>query len=136
MSDNSTDGCASESPASQNPRLVQLLTSIKEKEQAGKAQLFFAVSVLDKYRKAEGFRVIRTDTTGRVSKPGTFSVDFGISGDSEQLIHISVETWVYKIPKSELDHWLSHMQTFPVSDNYLRALIRPGCMDDGPIRNW
>lgn len=108
---------------------------MKERQQADKAQLFFAASVLNKYRETEGYRIIRTDTAGRVSKQGVWSVDYGISGDTDQFIHVSAESWVYKIPKGEQEHWLAHLLTLPMSAHYIKGLVRPGCYDDGPIRN-
>lgn len=113
----------------------QLLKSMADKQQANKAQLFFDAAVLNKYRESEKVRLIRTDTTGRVSQQGSWSVDFGISGD-DHIIHVSAEAFVLKVPKAEQEHWLDHIITLPVSDNYLKGLIRPGCIDDGPIRNW
>ncbi|WAH38933.1 hypothetical protein [Alicyclobacillus dauci] len=113
-----------------------LFTTMTDKQQADKAQLFFDSSVLEKYRSLDGYRIIRTDTTGRLSKQGSWSVDFGISGDDDAFLHIAAQAWVYRIPKDEQTHWLSHMLTLPMSENYLRGLIRAGCIDDGDIRTW
>lgn len=101
-----------------------------------KAQLFFAASVLNHYRETDGFKIIRTDSTGRVSKPSAWSIDFGISGENDSLIHFTIEGLIHRIPEAERAHWLSHMVTLPVSQNYLKGVIRPGCIDDGMIRTW
>jgi hypothetical protein len=101
-----------------------------------KTQLFFDAAVLQRYRDTEGYKIIRTDTSGRVSKPNHWSIDFGISGEDDSLIHFAVEGILHRIPEAEHAHWLSHMVTLPVSRNYLKGALRPGCIDDGMIRNW
>lgn len=101
-----------------------------------KVQIFYTAEVLTRYLTTNGFKVIRTDTSGRVSRAGAWSVDFGISGDGDSLLHTSVEALAYRIPEAEREHWLNHLVTIPVSANYLKGLIRPGCLDDGPIRVW
>lgn len=101
-----------------------------------KIQLFFKADVLDTYREKSGFKIIRTDTSGRISKPGGWSLDFGISGEDDSIVHIAAEGFIHRLPETERDHWLDHMITLPVSENYLKGLIRPGCLDDGDIREW
>lgn len=114
----------------------QLYSQVAEGSKVEKVQLFFASSVLDKYRAQGDFKIIRTDSSGRISRPGSWNVDFGISGDNDSLIHIPIEALVHKIPEEEHEHWLAHMVTLPVSANFLKGLIRPGCLDDGNIRVW
>lgn len=114
----------------------QLFTEIAKKGTPLKLQLFFEAKVLDRYSEKADVKIIRTDTSGRVSKRGVWSLDFGISGDDDGIIHISGEGFIHRLPESERDHWISHMITLPVSQNFIKGLIRPGCLDDGPIREW
>lgn len=114
----------------------QLFEQVAKGEKTEKVQLFFDAKVLDRYREDNTHRIIRTDTSGRISRAGTWSVDFGISGEAEKLIHIPVEALVYRIPVADKEHWLHHMVTLPVSANFIKGLIRPGCLDDGEIRTW
>ncbi|WP_156900155.1 hypothetical protein [Alicyclobacillus contaminans] len=118
------------------PIAKQLYNEVADGRSADKAQLFFTASVLNKYRESGSYKIIRTDTSGRLSHPGVWSVDFGISGEDDTLVHIPVTALVHKIPETEREHWLSHMITLPVSENFLKGLIRPGCLDDGDIRAW
>lgn len=101
-----------------------------------KMQLFFSADVLDKYRQTRDFKIIRTDTSGRVSLRGSFSLDFGISGDNDSIIHIPIESFVHRLPDSEHAHWLTYAISLPMSSNFLKGLMRPGCLDDGSIRSW
>ncbi len=47
----------------------------------GAAQVWFDQRVLDRYRGQAGFRVIRTNTAGRVRAPAGWSLDFGIADE-------------------------------------------------------
>lgn len=114
----------------------QLVETITSGEKFEKMQLFFTAGVLNKYRAAEGFNIIRTNTSGRVSKPGAWSLDFGISGESDGIVHIAVDGYVHRLPEGERSHWMQHMISLPMSANFLKGLIRPGCLDDGDIRKW
>jgi hypothetical protein len=116
--------------------LKQLYTEVARGEKLEKVQLFFSADVLDKYRGSSDYKLIRTDTSGRLSRPGGWSVDFGISGDGDSIVHIPVESLVHRIPEAEKEHWLAHMISLPVSANFVKGLIRPGCLDDGNIRPW
>jgi hypothetical protein len=118
---------------------IQVAKQLYESVSHGKServQLFFDSSVLNQYREIDGFKIIRTDSSGRVSRTGSWNVDFGISGEEDSLIHISVESFLHRIPESERDHWVEFMVTLPVSRNFLKGIVRPGCLDDGMIRNW
>jgi hypothetical protein len=114
----------------------QMFELIAKGEKTDKVQLHFDASVLAKYRADGNYKIIRTNTSGRVSKVGAWSVDFGISGDDDALIHIPVEALVNRIPSGEKEHWLASMVTLAVSANFIKGLIRPGCLDDGDIRAW
>ena len=98
-------------------------------------QLHFEAAVLQRYREAAGFSIIRTDTVGRVRKQGGWSLDFGISPD-EASVHIS-QGDVVKLPAEERGHWASHALSLPSSTMYLQMRMAPGsCFDDGDVRNW
>jgi len=113
-----------------------LYSDILQGEKTNKVQLFFQSDILDHYRDNDNYVIIRTDTSGRISKKGGWSLDFGISGEADRLIHTAVESFVQRVPKPEHEHWLAHLVSLPVSANYIKGLIRPGCLDDGPIRKW
>lgn len=117
------------------PNNKRLFDGILKQNKLENLQLFFKSSVLDKYRKDSGYKIIRTDSSGRISKQGSWSLDFGISGDDE-LIHFPVERWNNRLPEAEQAHWLESLVTLPVSDNFIKGIVRPGCLDDGSIRNW
>lgn len=114
----------------------QLFADVFQGEKINKVQLFFLSDVLNKFRENDGFKIIRTDTSGRLSKTGGWSLDFGISGEDDRLIHTAVESFIQRIPKAEHDHWLSFLVSLPISTNYMKGLLGPGCLDDGPIRKW
>lgn len=96
------------------------------------AQVWFDAAVLDRYRQA-GARLIRTNTVGQLR--GTqWMVDFGIAGEGETLIHLSVEA-LQRIPESERDHWTAHLHSPPASANFLlMQATRGACIDDGDVR--
>lgn len=119
-----------------HPTIRRFFSNMAAKGTPEKSQLFFDAGVLDAYRDQSDFKIIRTDTSGRISKPGGWSLDFGISGENDAIIHIAAEGFVHRLPETERDHWLDRMITLPVSDNFIKGLIRPGCLDDGDIREW
>lgn len=98
-------------------------------------QIFFRVEVLDKYRDGS-YRIIRSNTAGRLQKPGGFQLDFGIAPD-ERLIHVTLRDLRTRLPEAERAHWLRHAVSLPFSRNFLQMQLRPGsCFDDGEIRTW
>ncbi len=100
---------------------------------ADKAQVAFAVGVLDRYREA-GFALKRTNTVGRVSAPG-WRIDFGIAA-GEDAIHASFGD-LARLPEREREHWAGYVTFAPLSENYLKMLLHPGsCIDDGDTRDW
>ncbi|HEU0166221.1 MAG TPA: hypothetical protein VFS62_00485 [Chloroflexota bacterium] len=102
----------------------------------GAAQLWFDQAVLDKYRAANGFRVIRTNTAGRVRSPN-WSLDFGIAGDADALIHVAAKDLGERLPETEREHWSQHVNGAPLSRNFLLMRIGGGaCIDDGELRDW
>jgi hypothetical protein len=100
------------------------------------AQLWFRAAVLQKYREGSGFKLIRTNSVGRLRGP-QWSIDFGIAGDGDSLIHVSAGEAAERIPESERDHWAAHAAALPVSANYLvMQATRGACVDDGDVRAW
>lgn len=98
-------------------------------------QVWFEARVLDKYRGAAGYKVIRTNTVGRV-RGAQWLLDFGIAGESDSLIHVSSADLI-RIPESERAHWAGHARALPLSSNYVAMqLTRGSCIDDGDTRTW
>lgn len=102
----------------------------------GAAQLWFDQHVLDRYRGLAGWRVMRTNTVGRVRSPEGWSLDFGID-PGETLVHTSVSELSQRLPVNERQHWAQHVVTPAVSRNFLMMRMAPGsCIDDGDLRDW
>ncbi len=102
----------------------------------GAAQLWFDQHVLDRYRAQPGWRVMRTNTVGRVRAPDGWSLDFGIA-EGEQLVHSSVSELSQRLPAAERQHWAQHVVTPAVSRNFVTMRLAPGsCIDDGDLRDW
>jgi hypothetical protein len=102
----------------------------------GAAQLWFDRSVLDRYRALPGWRVMRTNTVGRVRSPEGWSLDFGIAPD-DQLVHASAADLTQRLPASERPHWAQHTATPAVSRTFLTMRLAPGsCIDDGELRDF
>jgi hypothetical protein len=100
------------------------------------AQLWFRAEVLDRYRSLSGYRVIRTNTVGRVRGP-QWLVDFGIAGAGDALIHASAGDLAASLPEAERAHWAPYLETLPTSANYLMMqATRGACIDDGDVRAW
>src|SRR3569833_344100 len=120
---------AADNSAAWVPARILLYRKVMAGEAAA-AQLWFDQSVLDQYRGRPGWRVIRTDTVGRVRSPDGWSLDFGIA-DGDQLVHTSVTDVVERLPAPERVHWLEHLRTLPVSANFI--VMRSGagaCISD------
>lgn len=99
-------------------------------------QVSFSRQVLDRYRGAPGYSVVRTDTIGRVRKHGGWSLDFGIA-PGEEHIHVCLGDLFDRLPADEREHWALHVVTPPLSDRYVQARLQPGsCIDDGDLRDW
>jgi hypothetical protein len=102
----------------------------------GAAQLWFDQQVLDRYRAQPGWRVMRTDTVGRVRSPDGWSLDFGIAA-GEALVHTSASELSQRLPATERQHWAQHVATPAVSRNFVTMRLVPGsCIDDGELRDW
>jgi len=102
----------------------------------GATQVWFDQRVLDRYRAQTGFRVIRTNTAGRLRAPAGWSLDFGIA-DDDRLIHAAAADLAQRLPPPERQHWVGHLVTPPVSGNFLIMRLGAGaCLDDGEVRDW
>jgi len=98
-------------------------------------QIRFHAALLDRYRQ-RGMEIKRTDTVGRIRKPGGWSLDFGI-GPGELTIHCSFGDLVQKVPREELQHWAAHVAQSDLSESFCKMRLHPGtCIDDGPLRDW
>src|ERR1700704_1729423 len=96
----------------------------------GQAQLWFDRAVLERYRALPGWRVMRTDTVGRVRSPEGWSLDFGIA-EGEQLLHAGAADLTERL------HWAQHTVTPRVSRTFLTMRLAPGsCIDDGELRDF
>jgi hypothetical protein len=101
-----------------------------------KAQIWFDQRVLDRYRALSGWRVMRTNTVGRVRSPEGWQFDFGIA-DGDQLLHASAADLAQSLPAGERQHWAQHVVGLPVSRNFLTIRMAPGsCFDDGDLRDF
>jgi hypothetical protein len=99
------------------------------------AQLGFDAAVLDKYRGAAGYSLIRTDTVGRLKREGGWSIDVGIG--EGRTIHAAIGDIIHKLPDAEREHWAQHAVSLPMSKMYLQMRLSPGsCFDDGEVRPW
>lgn len=92
-------------------------------------------AVLDRYRGAGGYSLIRTNTVGRVRKQGGWSLDVGIAPD-EATLQVCFGDFA-RLPAEEREHWAAHATALPVSANFLQMRIAAGaCIDDGEVRPW
>jgi hypothetical protein len=104
--------------------------------ETGLAQIWFRSAVLDKYRGLSGYRVLRTNSAGRIRAAGGWTLDFGIA-DDDRLIHLSAADIAQRLPPAERQHWLNHILVPPVSGTFLVMRAGAGhCMDDGDTRDW
>jgi hypothetical protein len=102
----------------------------------GAAQVWFDQRVLDHYRAQPGWRVLRTNTVGRVRSPDGWSLDFGIA-EGDHIVHASVADLTQRLPASERQHWAQHVVTPAVSRAFVTMRLAPGsCIDDGELRDF
>jgi hypothetical protein len=102
----------------------------------GAAQVWFDQGVLDRYRALSGWRVMRTNTVGRVKSPEGWSIDFGIA-EGDGIVHTSLVDLNQRLPVGERQHWSQHLITPAVSRAFLTMRLAPGsCIDDGDLRDW
>ena len=95
----------------------------------------FEISVLDRYRGAAGFSLIRSNTVGRVKKEGAWALDFGIAPGEDSIQAFAGD--LLHLPPDEREHWAAAAVTLPSSKVVLQMRLAPGsCIDDGEIRKW
>ena len=104
--------------------------------------LRFRAEVLEKYRAHPDAQLIRTATVGRISIPGSWSLDVGIAEDPEApegpaILHATLGDLLDRLPERERDHWIEHLLPAPASVNFLQMRMAAGaCIDDGEPRPW
>src|SRR5215831_14219144 len=102
----------------------------------GVVPVWFDVGVLDRYRALAGWRVMRTNSVGRIQSPEGWSIDFGITPDDD-IVHATVADLAQRLPAGERQHWLQHLQAPATSRNFVTMRLVPGsCIDDGDLRTW
>ena len=102
----------------------------------GVAQLWFDPRVVERYRARPGWRVMRTNSVGRVRSPEGWQVDFGIA-DADRIVHTSFVDLTERLPAAERQHWAQHLVTPAVSRAFVSMRLAPGsCFDDGDLRDW
>jgi hypothetical protein len=102
----------------------------------GTAQVWFDQRVLDRYRALPGWRVMRTNTVGRIRSADGWSLDFGIA-EGDQIVHTSLSDLTQRLPANEHRHWAQHLVTPAVSRTFLTMRMAPGsCIDDGDLRDF
>ncbi len=125
--------------ASAGPRTDALRTALYLRVLAGDvalAPVWFGQEVLDRYRGQAGWRVIRTDSAGRVKSPAGWSLDFGIA-EGDEVIHAPAGDLAQRVPPGERAHWAQHVVTPPASQTFLTMRLGSGsCIDDGELRDW
>jgi hypothetical protein len=111
-----------------------LYRRVLQQQDASPAQVSFDVAVLDKYRAAAGYTLIRTNTVGRLKREGGWSLDLGIG---EGTVHAALGDLMHNLPDEEREHWAQHVVALPMSQMYLQMRLSPGsCFDDGEVRPW
>lgn len=118
-----------------NPWAVALYSRALPSGDPTFVQVRFRADVLDRYRDRE-FEIKRTDTVGRLKKPGAWSLDFGI-GKADETIHCSYGDLVRNLPEEERRHWAAYVAQDDLSESYCKMRLHPGsCIDDGDVRDW
>ncbi len=98
------------------------------------AQVSFDAAVLDKYRGAAGFTLVRTNSAGRIKREGAWSIDLGIT---DSTVHASLRDVMSNLPEAEREHWADHAVALPMSQAFLQMQLQPSsCFDDGELRAW
>ena len=122
--------------ADDNPYLALIYRRAFGSQDPALVQVSFDIAVLDKYRCAPGFSLIRTDTVGRIKREGGWTIDVGI-GEEGRTIHACLHDLLHALPDEEREHWAQHVATLPMSRNFLQMRLAAGsCIDDGEVRHW
>ena len=102
---------------------------------SGNLPLYFEATVVQRYRDAAGFSLLRTNSVGRVHKEGGWSIDCGIA-PGEEILHVSFGAFA-GLPEAEREHWASFAIALPSSKMFLQMRLAPSaCYDDGQVRAW
>jgi hypothetical protein len=97
--------------------------------------LHFDAAVLDRYRGAGGYSMIRTNTVGRIKREGAWAIDVGIA-PGEDMVHVFAGD-LRSLPAEEREHWASFAVAPPSSKMFLQMRLQPSaCHDDGEPRPW
>ncbi|MCH8994187.1 MAG: hypothetical protein IH959_04380 [Chloroflexi bacterium] len=128
-------------PDEPNPYLMQIYRRAFAAQDPALLQLSFTAAVLDKYRAAAGYELIRTDTVGRLKREGGWTIDLGIgdlgSGEEGGIIHACLRDVLHALPEAEREHWAQHVVALPMSRTFLQMRLAAGaCIDDGEVRAW
>src|SRR3990170_6980961 len=94
--------------ASENPYLLLAYRRALQSQDPALVQVSFDIAVLDKYRAAAGYSLIRSNTVGRLKREGSWSIDVGI-GDDDGSIHACLYDLMKALPEQERDHWAEHI---------------------------
>jgi hypothetical protein len=116
---------------------MQLYKRAFSSQEPGLVQLSFDAAVIDRYRSAPGFELMRTETIGRIKRQGGWTIDVGIAED-ENTVHACLHDIMYTLPEADREHWAQHVVALPpMSRFFLQARLAPGgCIDDGEVREW
>ena len=121
-------------PDEANLYLRLIYRRVLKNQDTSLAQVSFDAAVLDKYRGAAGFSLMRTNTVGRVKREGGWTLDVGIA---EGTVHASLRDVMNNLPEAEREHWAGHAVALPMSDAFLQMQLQPSsCFDDGELRAW
>lgn len=122
--------------ASENPYLLLAYRRAFQSQDQALVQVSFDIAVLDKYRAAAGYSLMRSNTVGRLKREGGWSIDVGI-GEEGRSIHACLYDLMNALPEQERDHWAQHIVSLPLSQRFLQMRLSPGsCIDDGDARPW
>ena len=124
-------------PDEPNPYLALLTRRAFAAQDPSLLQLCFDAAVLEKYRAAPAFELIRTDTVGRIKRQGGWSLDLGI-GDEGRIVHATLRDVLEVLPEDEREHWAMHAVSLPLSPTFLQMRLQGhgACIDDGEVRPW
>jgi hypothetical protein len=118
-----------------NPYLALAYRRALTTQNPALVQVSFDSAVLEKYR-APGYSLIRTNTVGRVTRQGGWTLDLGI-GEEGRTVHACVGDLLNNLPDAEREHWAQHVVSLPLSANFLAMRLQPNsCFDDGEVRPW
>ena len=122
--------------AADNPYLTLAYRRALTSQDPALVQVSFDVAVLEKYRGAAGYSLVRTATVGRVKREGGWTLDLGI-GEGGRTVHACLGDLLHNLPDAEREHWAQHAVSLPLSEHFLRMRLTPGaCFDDGEVRPW